>query len=291
VRHYQEFNSRVCIVRIRFLVLISLVFGLSSVVIATERSKPEQSQVQVLSFVAVAEPKLPDSQRFRASLQERLGDTRLDGIEADEQVILLRIRGGTVGVGLVERPLPKGEIEHICKWAWYWRSACDAMASHKAHLIVTLLGTDLHKVAAALLQTKVIAALMDSNAIASYWGTSLQSKDAFLKQSARSSPENLPVWLWVNFRMTNDKETGWTISTRDMDSFGLYEIESRDVKIEGLKLFSMISGMSEYLIKKGPVIKDGETIGDSPAENIRVRHAPSYWNEGKTAYRVVFPAK
>lgn len=275
----------------RLLTVISIAFCLSAVTVATERVKSDTSQVKALSSVAIAEPKLPDSERFRTLLQERLGSTKIDSMEADDKVILLRVRGGTVTIGLVDQPLPRGEIEHMCKWAWYWRSACDAMASHKAHLLVMVLDTDLSKVAAALLQTQVIAALMDSNAIASYWGTSLQSREAFLKQSGRSSMDNLPVWLWVNFRMTNDKSSGWTISTQGMDSFGLYEIESRAVRIDGIKLFSLVSGMAEYLIKSGPIIKDGETIGDSPSENIRVRHAPSYWNDGKTAYRIVFPAK
>lgn len=95
----------------------------------------------------------------------------------------------------------------------------------------------------------------------------------------------------MNFRLTNDIEKGWTLSTQGMEAFDLFEIESRDVNVDGRKLFTLVAGMAEYLIKKGPVIKDGETIGDSPTEDIRVRHAPSYWREGKTAYRVVFPRK
>ncbi|HET6828410.1 MAG TPA: DUF4261 domain-containing protein [Ramlibacter sp.] len=260
--------------------------------LAAEPAKPEQGKDKVgLSFVALAKPKLPDPEQVRNSLQARLGATRISAMETAEKVIVFRVHGGTVMIGLLEQPLPKGEIDHACKWAWYWRTACDVMAPHEAHLLVTVMHTDLDRLGAALLQTKVVASLMDSNAIASYWGSSLQSKDAFLRQSAGASTDNLPVLLWINFRLTNDIEKGWTISTQGMEKFGLYEIESRDVNVDGRKLFGLIAGMAEYLIKKGPVIKDGETIGDSPAENIRVRHAPSYWREGETVYRVVFPQK
>lgn len=273
-------------------VLAWLLFLLTvcSIAEAAERLKPEPSKLRVLAFVALAEPKLPNPAQLRASLQERLGSVKIDDMETDpKQVVLFRVRGGTVMIGLLSRPLPGGEIDHMCKWAWYWRAACDAMAGHQAQLSVMVVDTDLDKVGAALLQTKVVASLLDSNAIASYWGTSLQSKEAFLKQSARASPDDLPVWLWISFRMTNDVDKGWTISTQGMEAFDLYEIESRDAKVDGRKLFTLIANTAEHLIKRDPVIKDGETIGDSPSENIRVHHAPSYWQKGKTAYRVVFP--
>jgi hypothetical protein len=71
--------------------------------------------------------------------------------------------------------------------------------------------------------------------------------------------------------------------------FDLMEIESKEAPTDGRSLFFLVAGMSEYLISKGPVIQDGETVGDSPALNIRVRHAASFWNEGQTVYRVVYP--
>jgi len=277
---------------LRRLLFVAAVLCVAKVALAAEADKPDPSKLKALSFVALAEPRLPDPQSVRTALQERLGTTQIDDMETDnKKVILFRIRGGTVMVGLLEAPLPKGEIDHMCKWAWYWRAACEVMAAHKAHLHVGVLDTDLDKLGAALLQTNVVASLMDANALASYWGTSLQSKEAFLKQSSRAATDSLPVWLWVNFRLTSDVEKGWTVSTQGMEAFGLYEIESKDANTDGRRLFSLVAGMAEYLVRKGPVIKDGETIGDSPAENIRVRHAPSYWREGKTAYRVVFPGK
>jgi hypothetical protein len=54
-------------------------------------------------------------------------------------------------------------------------------------------------------------------------------------------------------------------------------------------VFSLLQGMAQYLISKGPIIKDGETIGDSPSLDIRVRQGPSYWREGATVYRVIYP--
>jgi hypothetical protein len=242
------------------------------------------SKVRASSVVLLAEPRLPPPGVVRERLEQRLkGRLKVDAMEADgAKVVLFRLRGGTVAIGLIESPLPKGQIDDLCAGAWHWKAACEATASHRGHVFITVLDTDLDTLDASLLLTDVVAALMDSNAIASYWGASLQSRDAFLKQSADVGREQPPVWLWVNFRISNDIEKGFSLSTQGMEAFGLREIEAKDV-------FSLLLGMAQYLIQKGPVIKDGETIGASPALNIRVRQGPSYWREGATVYRVTYP--
>lgn len=270
----------------RTLVLLLALLISSFVVGAAEPSK-----VRVSSFVLLSEPRLPEAESFRSLLEQRLkGRLKIDAMEADGQkVILLRARGGTVMVGLIDAPLPKGQIDDLCAGAWYWRAACDATASHSAHIYVSVLDTDLDTLDASLLQTDVVAALMDSNAIASYWGASLQSREAFLKQSGNSSREAPPAWLWVNFRLSNDIERGFSLSTQGMEAFGLREIEAKDVNRPGRDVFTLLVGMAQYLISSGPVIKDGETIGASPELNIRVRQGPSYWRDGVTVYRVTYP--
>lgn len=256
-----------------------------------EAAAAEPSKVRTGSIVLLAEPKLPDAKAFRGQLEARLrGRLKIDDMEADGQkIILLRARGGTVMIGLIEAPVPKGLIDDLCQAAWYWKKACDETARHKAHVYVSTRDTDLDRLDAHLLQTDVIAALMDQNAIASCWGASLQSRDAFLKQSAVAKRAEPPVWLWMNFRISNDREKGFSLSTQGMEEFGLREIEAKDVNRNGLEVFSLLLGTAKYLVSNGPVIKDGETIGPSPALNIRIRQGPSYWREGVTVYRVTYP--
>jgi hypothetical protein len=190
------------------------------------------SKVRASSVVLLAEPRLPPPGVVRERLEQRLkGRLKVDAMEADgAKVVLFRLRGGTVAIGLIESPLPKGQIDDLCAGAWHWKAACEATASHRGHVFITVLDTDLDTLDASLLLTDVVAALMDSNAIASYWGASLQSRDAFLKQSADVGREQPPVWLWVNFRISNDIEKGFSLSTQGMEAFGLREIEAKDVQ-------------------------------------------------------------
>lgn len=251
----------------------------------------ETSKVKGLTFVVLAEAKMPIAESVKAVLQEKLGSSfPIDKMEAGEEAILFRIAGGTVLIGLVDKPIPNGELHDVCRFTWYWKAACETVSPHKAHLIVSLLDTHLDKIDAALLLTKVVASVMpDANAIASYWHGNLQSRETFIKQSASASRQNLPVMLWVNYRLSQDPLKGWSISTRGMKDFDLMEIESKDANVDGRAIFSLVAWMSEYLISRGPIIKDGETVGRSAAQNIRVQHAPSYWHEGETVYRIVYP--
>jgi hypothetical protein len=268
-----------------------IAFFLAALFLLSSALAAEPSKARPLSFVLVSEPKLPDSKSFRTELEKRLaGRLSINDVEDDgKSVILLRIAGGTVMVGLIDAPLPKGQIEDLCTSAWYWRQACAITASHKAQIVVSVIDTTLDRLDSMLLLTEVVASLLDANAIASYWGASLQSREAFLRQSTQISREVPPVWLWVNFRVSNDIKNGFSLSTQGMEDFGLREIEAKDVNRSGREVFSLLVGMAQYLISKGPIIKDGETIGDSPALNIRVRQGPSYWRDGATVYRVTWP--
>lgn len=268
--------------------IAALVFSLLACVAAS--AAPAGPQLG--SFVLLAEPRLPDAQAFRAQLEARLkGRLKIDGMEGDDHLILLRIRGGTVMVGLIEAPLPKGQIQDLCQSAWYWRRACEETDAHRAHAHVGIHGTDLDRLDAHLLQTDVVAALMDPNAIASYWGASLQSREAFLKLSASAARADPPVWLWMNFRVSNDRDKGFSLSTQGMEAFELREIEVKDVRRTGLEVFSLIVGLAQYLVTEGPVIKDGDTIGASPSLGIRVHQGPSYFREGARVYRVTYPSE
>jgi hypothetical protein len=251
----------------------------------------EPPKASTAASVVLSQARLPPSAEVRSQLEARLqGRLKIDGMDADEKgVILLRIAGGTVMIGLIDAALPKGTVDVLCRQSWHWKAACEATAGHRAHILVTVLDTRLDRLDAELLLTDVIASLMDGNAIASYWDASLHPRDSFLRQTAQMGRQRPPVWLWVGFRFTNDVEKGVSMSTQGMESFGLREIETKDVQRNGRDVFSLVMGMASYLIQKGPVIQDGETVGDSPALNIRVRQGPSYWRDGLTVYRVLYP--
>ena len=254
----------------------------------------ETGQVKAIARVVLSEAILPDPATVRDRVQLLIGKHwPITGVETDgKQALALRVAEGVVLVTLVREPVPEGELAKVCHQAVGWKNACDAVALHKSHLVVSVRDTPFDKVGAALLLTQAVAALMDDNAIASYWGESLQSRGAFLQQSETATRDKLPLMLWLHVRLSYASQNGRSISTSGLRAFDLLEIESKDVNVvDAQGLYALVMGMANYVLSKGPVIKDGDAIGEVASQSIVVRVAPSYWTAGEQVYRVVYPLK
>lgn len=256
---------------------------------ATPYAQPTATTDWVTSVI-LPESVPPKLDRISDALRKRTDDKdKFTGAELGDNLVLIRIGGGTAMVSFMDRPIPNQELQNVCRFAWYWQDACETVKYHKAHVLIILMGTGLSKLDAALLQTKIVATVIEeSNAVASYWGVNLQPRDVFLKGSARSSQEFIPTILWVSYRLSRESSGNFTLSSHGLKEFGLMEIETRNSPMPGRALFDLVLGMTQYLITKGPVIKDGDTIGQSPKLGIRVRHAESYWNAPEKVYRIEF---
>ncbi|WP_431265008.1 DUF4261 domain-containing protein [Roseateles chitinivorans] len=247
-----------------------------------------------LTFVLLREARLPDAQTVQTRLERRLDgrleiDSLASGERSEDGVILFRIGGGTAAVGLIDAPLPEGEIDDLCAAAWFWESARVETDRHRAHLAVTVMGSSLDRLDVSLLLTDLVAAVMEDNdnAIASYWRAALRPRDMFLEASESASRTVPPVWLWVDFRFSQS-DMGVSLSTDGLRAYGLRELEVRDAKQPPMEVFDLFADTAAYLIASGPVIEDGHTIGASPELGIVVHHDKSYWEDGANVYRVVW---
>jgi hypothetical protein len=73
-----------------------------------------------------------------------------------------------------------------------------------------------------------------------------------------------------------------------MNEFGLMEIEAQNARCSHAEILERVFGLAEYLITKGPVINDGETMGLSATDKIGVRHLPSMFPERGLVYQLRF---
>lgn len=247
------------------------------------------------AIVLLREARLPDTKDLQAALEKRLNGRykieNVQGVEKDgKPAILFDIAGGTAVVAVIDAPVPKHLMDDLCTTAWYWPKACETTDAHRAQLVVGVHRAALDKLDLSLLLTDVVRAAMqgNDNAVASYWMSALRPREMFLRISEDASRDEPPVWLWVNVRLSNDREKGVSASTDGLAVYGLREIEAKDVKRPVMDVFNVVTGTATYLVAKGPVIKDGDTVGASPALGIKVRYDKSYWREGADVYRVVW---
>src|SRR5262249_53370247 len=210
----------------------------------TSLAQAQTPKTDWVASVILPQAKAVDANRLAAALRDAVTkDERFDGFESDKEIILLRLAGGTALVSLMNSPIPKGELQDVCRFAWYWPDACKAVKDHRAHFLVVLMGTNLDRLGSAILQTKILAALIrESDAVAAYWGVNLQSRDTFLKDSSGISRESVPVTLWVNYRVSKSQSGRFSISTHGLKDFGLMEIEAKDAPLPALQLFDLTVG-------------------------------------------------
>jgi hypothetical protein len=102
------------------------------------------------------------------------------------------------------------------------------------------------------------------------------------------SEEHVPVPVWLRFQLVRASEHEIGIYTLGMRQFGLMEIEVDRSKMKVQELFEFVSNIAHYLIQSGPVIADGNTVGESAEQRILVRHFPSMIESKRRVYKIIF---
>lgn len=166
-----------------------------------------------------------------------------------------------------------------------WPNAQAALEHHAAHIIFSVLG-ELTPMEQATLQTQVTAAVTSAceTALGMYWGnaTLIIPKAIFTEFAVKVMPDELPLYMWVDFRVGTGEEGGSSGFTTGMAGLGHMEIEAHNSPETPGALRERLVNLCAYLLKNGPVIEDGNTVGDNEEEKIRVVYAESRFGcEGK----------
>lgn len=231
---------------------------------------------QIMTMIFMERAQVPDMKR----LKERFGDLLNVGDipPPDGGAQVVPCDGSLLITGLVDAPLPRHHWQNWSDQAWWWPEAADVMAANQAHLIVSSAWHQSNRLDAHVKHTLVIRELIDQlPAVAVSWGSVLVSADQFAGEFHRFQSEQvLPVRLWVMIQISGDGEGGTIVSTLGMDAFGLMEIEANSAPMEPQDALQFVNNLADYLISNGPVIEDGDTVGGSQSEHIKVRFAPSF---------------
>lgn len=224
------------------------------------------------------------------NLEKVLGHLRIHwGLTAttdshDAGTSILTISDQTVIIAAMDVPILWGDIESAADYAFLWRSAAEELKPHTSHAIVTIMsggGTQLDK---ALVLTKVLSSILaTSDAIGVYQGsqTLLTSKDQYLKSADTITEGSLPISLWIYIGLRK-RSGGSCAYTYGMFLFGKTEMEVLDTDLEMGDLYMFLYSTTEYVIKGNITLHDGETIGMSMTQKIRIKLSKGAQVKGDT---------
>ena len=247
----------------------------------------------LLAMVPLDTPSAPRQRELFDTLTT-LSGKRIDpkSVVAKEETLAFTLDGDRAAVALLPSPIPWPQIEGPCETAWWWPEAGAKLQGHTSHLIVAHSSdgesdvlqravTLTHLVAAA-------AAHVDSAGVFWVGGGLVHDPRIFLEEARKGSLDNLPLHLWVDFRIEQIEEGTVRLFTTGMQSLGRMEIEIPHSHRLPTEVLDFAYAIADYVLSRGAEIRDNHTIGRSDDEKVMARHAPSMFDESMTVVRLEF---
>jgi hypothetical protein len=163
------------------------------------------------------------------------------------------------------------------------------MAQQQGHLIVTALSPEEtpDPVEQRKVLTQVTASVVATceGALGVYWGDAghLIGHDLFVAIATDMLPNNVPLPLWVDFRVGPvDHESGLSFGFTDgLEELGLMELVTQNATDSPGELRERLMSIADYLVTNGMVFEHGHTVGEDEDERITVRIGSSpFGHEG-----------
>jgi len=255
-----------------------------------EPRRAEPEQLMVLAMVALPEAGWPDPANLAASLARHFQDgPPLRHTDSQDNSMVFDYGGLMAFVSLMPAPIPWGDLEFPCACNPFWPEATEKMQAHTAHFVVVLNGLSTPRTIRIHL-TRLVAAILGCHPCTGvYWGEALlvHSPEAFLEMAPLVTMDaGLPANLWINFQLVPNPDNTVSLLTMGMSAFGLMEIEVLNSEKEPVEIFARAADLAAYLITQGPVICDGDTMGQDATERIMVWHRASAFLDRKQVYQV-----
>lgn len=233
-----------------------------------------------IAFVALGKGAKVSGARIKQDLQDAWPSLpEIGELSKKESTLSFEVGEAIVMLGFIPAPIPWGDLEGPCETSWIWPNAADDLKKHAAHIIVTIMWEDSEPIDRAKLLTQVCASILETteNAIGVYWGdaTLVIRKDIFRDFAVEMLPDGIPIYAWVDFRVgrnENGKSSGFTTG---MKALGHMELETENATDKPGDLRERLSAIAVYLLENGPIIKDGNTVGEDAHERITVKFARS----------------
>jgi hypothetical protein len=169
---------------------------------------------------------------------------------------------------------------------WPPQPSIETVKQHRSHLLVTMMGGAADPVRRRLIQTAVTAAAAKQPGVmAVYWpeATLIHFPPVFIGMAEEiNSPEAPPLYLWVDMRAFRNDDGTIGMFTTGLAPLGHMEIEIPRIEMEVGELRDWMINILYYLLEKGPVLHDGQTIGMTAEQKIRIKHCrSSFGHPGK----------
>jgi hypothetical protein len=185
-------------------------------------------------------------------------------------------------------PYPASDLDGPLATSWMWPQdpPIESVKRHRSHLLITMTGGAGDPVQWRLMLTAVTAiAAKQPGVMAVFWPESslVIYPPVFIDMAEEiNTVQAPPLYLWVDLRASINRDGTTCMFTAGLAALGHMEIEIPSIDMSPGDLREWLLNIMYYLLEKGPVLKDGETIGMSAEHKVRIRHCrSSFGHPGK----------
>ena len=206
-------------------------------------------------------------------------------ISGDNSSATFVIDGALIALALMDLPIPTQEFEELYAYSYLWQDVEKETQEHSQHAIVSIMSDNLSPVETYSLLTKVNASILKTSqsAIGIYQGsaTLLLPKDFYLDLADLLKEEMLPLQLWIYMGIINHEDKT-SIYTYGLKEFGKTEIEIIESPTNNDDLYYFLLSILQYVLGSDVTLNDGETIGFSEDQKIKITESKAVFLEGNS---------
>jgi len=240
---------------------------------ANDAAKPP-SRISATLFLERQSP--IDYGAMTARVGSTLGLNAADiGDQAPGAPMVLPVDGDIVFGLNMDLPYPE-TLRQQAQCAYWWPNALSDLARHKAHLMVSCQWSKFSRLDAHMRHLVLVRELIEQlPVIGVLWGSSLIPAEIFKGEFANAMKGGIPFSLWVLIQFSKQPNGNILISTLGMRDFDHMEIETES-SLPLDQTFDLVRKFGSYILSTGAMVKDGDTVGLSEQQKIKVRHTRSF---------------
>ncbi|MFR2829917.1 MAG: DUF2185 domain-containing protein [Faecalibacterium sp.] len=221
-----------------------------------------------------------DKEQLIRDLREEWGIVDEEPDEGDEDVensddaVVMRVGNMMLIVTLFHGHIPDNEAEINAENNYMWPEAVEVAKTHKAHIMVAVLGEEEKLLERGKLFTKAMAVCCKQKYATGVYTSGVVFEPRFYEGLADMLKEDeLPIFNWVWFGLYRS-EGGLNGYTYGMDVFGKEEMEVLNTDAEPEELRDFLASLASYVLACDVTLQDGETIGFSADDKHTITRSP-----------------
>lgn len=267
---------------IKIILILIVTMGLFSF-LKKEKKTETNSEKLILGMVLLKEPNSMKIEKVISELKDKW-KLKVKNEETDNETSIIEINGYRIAIANMPVSIPGDEVKTTAEFNYFWKNGEKEATDHKSHIILSIINGGKSPVTENVLFTKIATSIMNnSNSLGIYIGgrTLTLKKDFYIENAEMMTEQDLPIYNWVYFGM-RDEEGKHSIYTYGLADFGKLEMEIVNSEHPMDELQELMFNLSHYVIASNVKLNDGETIGMSETQKLKLSITKGKYLEGKT---------